>query len=111
MRKIRQEIHCHECDRYVQFEIDMDLDGNHVFNCPKCGHEHCRVVKNGEITEERWDRRNRNTYTIRVSSWSSTSNPYYTDGTGGSYYTGITTSSFLRDSWNSAGTDTGGYYW
>ena len=55
----KQELHCHACDRYVQFEIDVELDGNHVLNCPNCGHEHCRVVKDGVITDARWDSRNR----------------------------------------------------
>jgi predicted RNA-binding Zn-ribbon protein involved in translation (DUF1610 family) len=54
----RQELHCHACDKYVQFDIDLSLNGNHVFNCPNCGHEHCRVVQNGIITDARWDRRN-----------------------------------------------------
>ena len=53
-----QEIHCHNCDRYVQFPIDLALNGRHVLNCPNCGHEHCRIVYNGKISEERWDRRN-----------------------------------------------------
>lgn len=56
--KRRQELHCHACRRYVQFEIDISLDGNHVLKCPNCGHEHCRVVRNGVITEGRWDQRN-----------------------------------------------------
>ena len=54
----RQELHCHNCNHYVQFDIDLSLDGNHVLECPNCGHEHCRVVKDGVITGERWDRRN-----------------------------------------------------
>lgn len=54
----KQEIYCHNCSNYVQFDIDMNLSGNHVLKCPKCGHEHCRVVENGEITGERWDSRN-----------------------------------------------------
>jgi DNA-directed RNA polymerase subunit RPC12/RpoP len=58
MNKERQELWCHECERYVQFNIDMELNGNHVIICPNCGHEHCRVVQNGFITENRWDRRN-----------------------------------------------------
>ena len=56
----RQELYCHECERYVQFNIDMSLNGNHVLNCPNCGHEHCRVVSNGKITDDRWDQRNGN---------------------------------------------------
>lgn len=54
----RQELHCHNCGRYVQFDIDLGLNGRHVLNCPNCGHEHCRVVRDGEITDERWAQRN-----------------------------------------------------
>jgi len=54
----RQELWCHSCQNYVQFSVDVELDGNHVLECPKCGHEHCRVVKKGEITDIRWDSRN-----------------------------------------------------
>jgi len=56
----RQELWCHECQRYVQFDIDTSMNGNHIIKCPNCGHEHCRVVTNGRITETRWDRRNNN---------------------------------------------------
>jgi len=55
----RQELYCHECGNYVQFTIDQNLDGNHVLECPKCKHEHCRVVKDGVITGDRWDSRNK----------------------------------------------------
>lgn len=58
----KQELYCHNCGHYVQFEIDMELNGNHVLLCPVCGHQHCRVVKNGEITSERWDSRNQTFY-------------------------------------------------
>jgi hypothetical protein len=54
----RQELHCHNCGKYVQFDLDMELDGNHVLECPNCKHEHCRVVKKGKITDTRWDQRN-----------------------------------------------------
>ena len=63
---IRNELHCHECDKYVQFQIDSGLNGNHVIKCPVCGHEHCRVVKDGVITGDRWDQRNG--ATVYVSS-------------------------------------------
>ncbi len=55
---IRQELYCHNCNGYVQFELDMAINGNHVLACPNCGHEHCRTVYNGKITEDRWDSRN-----------------------------------------------------
>lgn len=57
-RRRRQELYCHNCDHHVQFVVDMELDGNHVLNCPNCQHEHCRVVRDGRITEDRWDQRN-----------------------------------------------------
>ena len=56
----RNELFCHECRNYVQFDIDVSLNGNHIIKCPKCGHEHCRVVKNGIITDIRLDSRNGN---------------------------------------------------
>jgi len=63
-----QEIHCHNCNQYVRFKMDMSLNGNHVLKCPKCGHEHCRVVKDGIITSERWGRRNGPTIQISQST-------------------------------------------
>lgn len=54
----RQELFCHNCGRYVQFPIDLSINGNHVLKCPNCKHEHCRVVRDGVITDDRWDRRN-----------------------------------------------------
>lgn len=54
----RQELWCHDCEHYVQFTLNLGLNGNHVLECPNCGHEHCRVVEDGRITDIRWDRRN-----------------------------------------------------
>lgn len=53
---IRQEIHCHRCRRWVQFQLDTRLDGNHVIRCPHCHHRHYRVVRNGRVTGVRWNR-------------------------------------------------------
>lgn len=85
-RKRRNELHCHNCDKYVQFIIDQGLDGNHVIPCPNCGHEHCRVVKNGLITDDRWDSRNGDTYYVAgyntaytsSATIASTSSAYFT---------------------------------
>lgn len=54
----KQEIYCHACNGYVQFDLDTSINGNHVLKCPNCGHEHCRVVSNGKISDVRWDQRN-----------------------------------------------------
>jgi len=97
----RQELYCHECGGYVQFDVDVSLDGNHVLLCPKCGHEHCRVVKDGKITDIRWDRRNRNKISVSNTTvtWSSAS----TWQTYNTKYTTATnrpgTSAFLYNSW------------
>ena len=70
----RQELYCHACGRIVLFELDMELEGAHVLNCPNCGHEHCRVVRGGRITEDRWDQRNQPRFTVtNVTMSSSTS--------------------------------------
>jgi len=34
---IKQELHCHGCNQYVQFEVDINQDGNYTIPCPKCG--------------------------------------------------------------------------
>ena len=89
-----QEIHCHNCNRYVRFQIDLALDGNHVLKCPKCGHEHCRVVSNGKVTDDRWDSRNGYTYQVTGATWATT-----TVTTSGDY--------FLGSAWLNATTSTG----
>ena len=83
-----QEIYCHACDGYVRFKLDMSLDGNHVLQCPNCGHEHCRVIKNGIITSDRWDSRNGATYKVPMAyvtytSSASTANYFWITSSGG----------------------------
>jgi hypothetical protein len=97
MKTEKQELHCHNCNRYVQFEIDLELNGNHVLACPNCGHEHCRVVKDGIITDVRWGQRNNSLPTYRVSTATSTvSSTYDTySGTG----TGTGGNTFLYRAW------------
>jgi hypothetical protein len=68
MKIERQELHCHGCNGYVQFDIDVELDGNHVLHCPRCGHEHCRVVRDGVITGIRWDVRHGPTYQVSTGN-------------------------------------------
>jgi hypothetical protein len=96
----RQEIYCHDCGHYVQFDIDLNMNGNHVLRCPICGHEHCRVVKNGEITDDRWDSRNGITITVSTSTMTTSTASTWT-----SYTSGTTTgSTILYTSWTSAST-------
>lgn len=81
----RQELYCHECNRYVQFDMDLSLNGNHVLNCPNCGHEHCRVVENGEITGIRWEQRNGPTWTISLNSTASSISTFASSTTNDSF--------------------------
>ena len=94
----RQELFCHNCSMYVQFNMDMSINGNHTLTCPNCGHKHYRVVWNGIITDDRWASlqpaiqvtgnityRATSVYTLITSA---------TDSTTGNY--------FLRDSWSSS---------
>ena len=74
--KERQELWCHNCQHYVQFDIDMEMNGNHVLECPNCGHEHCRVVDNGKITDDRWDSRNDNAVFIATNATFTTTSTY-----------------------------------
>lgn len=55
---VKTDMHCHACSKGFVAELDFDVDGNHVVLCPRCGHEHCRVIKQGKITSERWQGRN-----------------------------------------------------
>jgi hypothetical protein len=101
----RQEIHCHDCDQYVQFDIDVELNGEHVLNCPNCGHEHCRIVTDGIITDKRWDSRNGDMLTFAVCTGTMTSTATSIDTTS----TGSST--FSTDMWLNATTSSStGYY-
>lgn len=92
----KQELWCHGCGNYVQFELDMGLDGNHVLECPNCGHEHCRVVRNGRITDIRWGSRNGGTFTVSSNVLSFTTASTFTTSTSSSFY--------LYQSWSNTGT-------
>jgi len=55
--ELRTDLYCHNCDKTFFAELDLLLTGNHVIECPHCGHEHCRVIMNGKVTGDRWDSR------------------------------------------------------
>lgn len=94
----RQEIYCHACGQYVQFDIDLSLNGNHTLECPNCGHEHYRVVRNGKITEDRWQNSGA-VYSIPTATITYTATSTYS--TYNSVSTGATdgTSAYFYDSW------------
>lgn len=56
-RPTKTDLHCTECHKGFIAELDFGLDGNHIIECPWCGHEHCRVITAGRVTEDRWSSR------------------------------------------------------
>ena len=101
---LRQELHCHECNKYVQFDLDDEINGNHVLTCPVCKHEHYRVVKDGVISDRRWGQRNGDNnptgyYSISASTTTFTSVSIDMSTNGGVTATGMA-ASYLRDAWS-----------
>jgi uncharacterized protein YbaR (Trm112 family) len=100
----KQELFCHACGKYVQFDVP-ETDGNLIVVCPNCKHEHCRVVKDGVITEDRWDSRNGagNGAVMYATGTSSASTSFITSYTvtASSATVGI---SFIAQSWLNTGT-------
>lgn len=87
----RTEMYCHNCKKNFVAELDFDINGKHVVECAHCGHEHCRTIKDGKVTDDRWDGRN-DSSTIRVSKrsvWKSTVIQAKTS----------TVSAFIRERW------------
>jgi len=90
----RTDVHCHECSKTFIAKIDFQIDGNHTIVCPYCGHEHCRVVKKGVITSDRWNSSNsKSTQATTQKLWSAESKKIQTS----------TASHFLRERWLNPG--------
>jgi|APSaa5957512622_1039677.scaffolds.fasta_scaffold137168_2 DNA-directed RNA polymerase subunit RPC12/RpoP len=87
-KPIRSDAHCTECSKNFLSEIDVRINGNHTIICPYCGHEHFRKVKDGEVTEDRWDSAT-GTYNTFAKVWKSNNFPIQTS----------TAAQFLRDKW------------
>lgn len=85
---VRTDMHCHQCGKGFIALLDFSIDGQHVVECPRCGHEHCRVIKDGVITGERWDSRQGRVIRGR-SFWKSTVLPAAT----------TTAAEYLRQAW------------
>lgn len=86
----RTDLWCHACDRSFLALIDFRLDGNHQIECPRCGHVHYRVIKNGIATSDRFDSDQRATHAVPTRhAWRSASQPVASS----------TVSHFLRDLW------------
>lgn len=55
--EVKTIFNCTECRKSIVALLDYSIAGNHIVECPHCGHEHCRVIENGRITEDRWSSR------------------------------------------------------
>lgn len=41
------------CSGYFRTRLRTNIDGDYIIVCPKCGHEHLRKIKGGQITGDR----------------------------------------------------------
>lgn len=89
--QVKTDLYCHDCNKHFIARIDYDIDGQHVIECPHCGHEHCRVIKDGIVTGDRWEGRNgvRRIDVEKRNVWKSDDRVLTT----------TTTSHFLRERW------------
>ena len=85
----RTDMYCTECSKNFIAQLDFGLDGNHIVECPYCGHEHCRVIKDGEVTGERWESRAQRIDVAKRCVWKSDSRPIQT----------TTAAAFIREVW------------
>ena len=53
-----QELYCNDCGRYLRFKTKPWKNGKLIIVCDYCRHQHCRYVRNGIITSDRWDVKN-----------------------------------------------------
>ena len=75
---VRTDMNCTECHKNFIAQLDYSLDGNHIVECPYCGHEHCRVIKNGVVTGDRWESRMQRVDVDKRCVWKSDSQPIVT---------------------------------
>lgn len=49
--RIWQEFYCGHCQGYIKIKLNMELNQGIEVVCPNCGHEHRRVIVDGQIFE------------------------------------------------------------
>ena len=85
---VRTDLYCHNCGKTFVARLDFSVDGNHIIECP-CSHEHCRTIKDGIVTGDRWDSREQRVDVKGQSVWKADSRPISTSTAG----------AFLREKW------------
>lgn len=86
---VRTDLNCTQCSKSFVAQLDFSVDGNHIIECPYCLHEHCRTIKDGIVTGDRWDSRQQRVDVKGQSVWKSDSRPITTSTAG----------AFLREKW------------
>lgn len=86
---VRTDMNCTNCSKNFIAELDHSIDGNHIVECPYCGHEHCRVIQNGKITGDRWSSREQRVNVDKRRIWKHNVLSMKTS----------TASAFIRDKW------------
>lgn len=86
---VRTDMNCTNCSKNFIATLDYRLDGNHIVECPYCGHEHCRVIKDGVVTGDRWSSRAQRIDVDKRCVWKSDSQPIVTS----------MASAFIREKW------------
>lgn len=67
---VKTPLDCHDCSKQFVAKLDYDMTGNHIIICPYCGHQHCRTIKDGVVTGDRWDHRYENVDCTTERVWS-----------------------------------------
>lgn len=97
---VRTDMDCHACrekgqsDKFVA-ELNHDLNGNHKIECPRCAHIHYRVIKDGIVSEERYNSGYPTHEVKNRNVWKSETVPIVTS----------TAAAFMRDRWLRTGMD------
>ena len=86
---VRTNLDCHNCSKNFIAKLDFSVDGNHIIECPYCLHEHCRTIKAGVVTGDRWDTRAQRIDVKGGSVWKADSLPITTSSA----------SAHLRERW------------
>lgn len=68
---IRTDLYCHNCSKNFIAQLDFGVNGNHVVECPYCGHEHCREIRDGVVTNDRWSSRSQRVDVEKRNVWKS----------------------------------------
>lgn len=86
---VRTDMNCTNCHKNFIAQLDMGIDGNHIVECPYCGHEHCRVIKGGKVTGDRWSSRSQRVNVEKRCVWKCDSRPIVTSSA----------AAFIRNAW------------